>query len=152
MVAYSGLEAGTTGLHGYHRGSYGGRYGKDGMDAVDTLFGEYPQQNPVEDIESHFRYASSDTNCGRTPVALVNGAEVWVRYGRSASWRAAVLPGGRWASFRPGASSAVEDGTPGDLVLIREPAAKSTAVKDPRPKDEGRRYRAHRIALWWRLR
>lgn len=34
-------------------GSYGGRYGKDGMDAVDTLFAN-TRNNPVEDIESHY--------------------------------------------------------------------------------------------------
>lgn len=34
-------------------GSYGGRYGKDGMDAVDTLFAN-TRNNPIEDIESHF--------------------------------------------------------------------------------------------------
>lgn len=34
-------------------GSYGGRYGRDGMDAVDTLFAN-TRNNPIEDIESHF--------------------------------------------------------------------------------------------------
>lgn len=34
-------------------GSYGGRYGMDGMDAVDTLFTN-TRNNPIEDIESHF--------------------------------------------------------------------------------------------------
>jgi N-methylhydantoinase B len=34
-------------------GSYGGRYGKDGMDAVDTLFAN-TRNNPIEDIESHY--------------------------------------------------------------------------------------------------
>ena len=34
-------------------GSYGGRYGMDGMDAVDTLFAN-TRNNPIEDIESHY--------------------------------------------------------------------------------------------------
>src|SRR5207237_1394270 len=34
-------------------GSYGGRPGKDGMDAVDTLFAN-TRNNPLEDIESHY--------------------------------------------------------------------------------------------------
>jgi N-methylhydantoinase B len=34
-------------------GSYGGRFGKDGMDAVDTLFAN-TRNNPIEDIESHY--------------------------------------------------------------------------------------------------
>jgi N-methylhydantoinase B len=33
-------------------GSYGGRHGLDGMDAVDTLYAN-TRNNPVEDIESH---------------------------------------------------------------------------------------------------
>ena len=34
-------------------GSYGGRSGKDGMDAVDTLYAN-TRNNPVEDIEAHY--------------------------------------------------------------------------------------------------
>lgn len=34
-------------------GSYGGRYGIDGMDAVDTLYAN-TRNNPIEDIESHY--------------------------------------------------------------------------------------------------
>ncbi|MGH8138563.1 MAG: hydantoinase B/oxoprolinase family protein [Steroidobacteraceae bacterium] len=33
-------------------GSYGGRFGKDGMDSVDTLYAN-TRNNPVEDIETH---------------------------------------------------------------------------------------------------
>jgi len=33
-------------------GSYGGRFGKDGMDCVDTLYAN-TRNNPIEDIESH---------------------------------------------------------------------------------------------------
>jgi len=33
-------------------GSYGGRFGKDGMDSVDTLYAN-TRNNPIEDIESH---------------------------------------------------------------------------------------------------
>jgi N-methylhydantoinase B len=33
-------------------GSYGGRFGMDGMDAADTLYAN-TRNNPVEDIESH---------------------------------------------------------------------------------------------------
>jgi N-methylhydantoinase B len=33
-------------------GAYGGRYGLDGMDAVDTLYAN-TRNNPIEDIESH---------------------------------------------------------------------------------------------------
>ena len=53
VVAFSGLS---NGKHWVHmeilEGSYGGRHGLDGMDAVDTLYAN-TRNNPIEDIESH---------------------------------------------------------------------------------------------------
>jgi N-methylhydantoinase B len=53
VVAFSGLS---NGKHWVHmeilEGSYGGRSGLDGMDAVDTLYAN-TRNNPIEDIESH---------------------------------------------------------------------------------------------------
>jgi N-methylhydantoinase B len=53
VIAFSGL---TNGAHWVHmeilEGSYGGRHGLDGMDAVDTLYAN-TRNNPIEDIESH---------------------------------------------------------------------------------------------------
>lgn len=53
VISFSGLR--DTG-HWVHmeifEGSYGGRLGKDGLDAVDTLYAN-TRNNPVEDIESH---------------------------------------------------------------------------------------------------
>ncbi|WML58908.1 hydantoinase B/oxoprolinase family protein [Neobacillus sp. PS2-9] len=48
-------------------GSYGGRYRKDGMDAVDTLYAN-TRNNPIEDIEAHYplrvnRYELRDNEC-----------------------------------------------------------------------------------------
>lgn len=48
-------------------GSYGGRYGKDGMDSVDTLYAN-TRNNPIEDIESHYplrvtRYELRNHDC-----------------------------------------------------------------------------------------
>ena len=55
VVASSGLLAG--GRHWVYmdiqEGSYGGRPGKDGLDAVDTLYAN-TRNNPIEDIESHY--------------------------------------------------------------------------------------------------
>jgi N-methylhydantoinase B len=55
VVAYSGLLEG--GRHWVYmdiqEGSYGGRPGKDGLDAVDTLYAN-TRNNPIEDIESHY--------------------------------------------------------------------------------------------------
>ncbi len=53
VMAFSGVSHGAPWVHmEIMEGAYGGRYGKDGMDAVDTLFAN-TRNNPVEDIESH---------------------------------------------------------------------------------------------------
>jgi len=53
VVAYSGLSAGHHWVHmDIHEASYGGRYGKDGLDAVDTLYAN-TRNNPIEDVETH---------------------------------------------------------------------------------------------------
>lgn len=53
VVSFSGLEAGRHWVHmEILEGSYGGRHGMDGMDAVDTLYAN-TRNNPVEDIETH---------------------------------------------------------------------------------------------------
>ena len=71
VVAYSGPAA--NGQHwvymDIHEGSYGGRLGKDGLDAVDTLYAN-TRNNPIEDIESHYplrvtRYELNENTGGR---------------------------------------------------------------------------------------
>lgn len=53
VMAYSGVSNGNPWVHmEIMEGAYGGRYGKDGMDAVDTLYAN-TRNIPVEDIESH---------------------------------------------------------------------------------------------------
>lgn len=53
VVALSGLRDGDHWVHmEIMEGSYGGRKGLDGMDAVDTLYAN-TRNNPIEDIESH---------------------------------------------------------------------------------------------------
>jgi N-methylhydantoinase B len=53
VAAFSGLAGGKHWVHmEILEGSYGGRHGLDGMDAVDTLYAN-TRNNPVEDIESH---------------------------------------------------------------------------------------------------
>jgi len=70
VVAYSGLrDDGTYWVYmDITEGSYGGRFGKDGMDAVDTLYAN-TRNNPIEDIESHYplrvdRYELCDNAAG----------------------------------------------------------------------------------------
>lgn len=53
VIAFSGMQNEQQWVHmEIFEGSYGGRYGKDGMDAVDTLYAN-TRNNPIEDIESH---------------------------------------------------------------------------------------------------
>lgn len=53
VIAFSGLQDGRHWVHmEIFEGSYGGRYGADGMDAVDTLYAN-TRNNPIEDIETH---------------------------------------------------------------------------------------------------
>ncbi len=68
VVAFSGIRGETHWVHmEIHEGCYGGRYGKDGMDAVDTLYAN-TRNNPIEDVESHLplrvhRYELRDEAC-----------------------------------------------------------------------------------------
>lgn len=53
VMAFSGQAASGPWVHmEIMEGAYGGRFGKDGMDAVDTLYAN-TRNNPIEDIESH---------------------------------------------------------------------------------------------------
>lgn len=53
VIAFSGLVGGRHWVHmEILEGSYGGRFGLDGMDAVDTLYAN-TRNNPIEDVESH---------------------------------------------------------------------------------------------------
>ena len=53
VIAYSGPQDGNYWVYmDITEGSYGGRPGKDGMDAVDTLYAN-TRNNPIEDIETH---------------------------------------------------------------------------------------------------
>ncbi|MDF2235157.1 hydantoinase B/oxoprolinase family protein [Albimonas sp. CAU 1670] len=52
-VAFSGLNESEHWVHmEIFEGAYGGRFGMDGMDAVDTLYAN-TRNNPIEDIETH---------------------------------------------------------------------------------------------------
>jgi N-methylhydantoinase B len=54
VVAYSGLYNEQYWVYmDITEGSYGGRFGKDGMDTVDSLYAN-TRNNPIEDIESHY--------------------------------------------------------------------------------------------------
>lgn len=74
IVAYSGLrEAGDYWVYmDITEGSYGGRHGKDGLDAVDTLYAN-TRNNPAEDIEAHYPLRVDRYELRRGPA----GAGAW---------------------------------------------------------------------------
>ena len=69
VAAFSGeIDGGAWVYMDILEGSYGGRFGKDGQDAVDTLYAN-TRNNPIEDIESHYplrirRYELRDDGTG----------------------------------------------------------------------------------------
>ena len=118
VAAYSGLKGENYWVYmDITEGSYGGRYGKDGMDAVDTLFAN-TRNNPAEDIESHY------------PLR-VERYELREDAGGPGRWRGGVgsireisfLEGGRFClegdghRFAPWGIFGGGEGTPGDLLL-----------------------------------
>ena len=101
VTAYSGLRGGDYWvLMDITEGSYGGRHGLDGMDAVDTLYAN-TRNNPIEDIESHYplrirRYELREDVAGRG--ALARRARLGAR--RGVPGGRALLAGGRRPSPR----------------------------------------------------
>ena len=69
-------------------GSYGGRHGLDGMDAVDTLYAN-TRNNPIEDMESHL------------PLR-VNRYELRDNMVVPGEWRGGTLEGGSFYRLSPG--------------------------------------------------
>ena len=69
VIAYSGLVDQNYWVYmDITEGAYGGRFGKDGLDCVDTLYAN-TRNNPIEDIESHYplrvtRYELREDKCG----------------------------------------------------------------------------------------
>ncbi|HEV8030024.1 MAG TPA: hydantoinase B/oxoprolinase family protein [Stellaceae bacterium] len=69
VIAFSGMRGAGHWVHmEIFEGSYGGRSGLDGMDAVDTLYAN-TRNNPIEDIETHLplrvsRYELREDACG----------------------------------------------------------------------------------------
>ena len=89
VVAFSGLNGETHWVHmEIFEGSYGGRYGPDGMDAVDTLYAN-TRNNPIEDIESHLPLRVSATSSARTRWRRASGAAASARCASSGIWRTA---------------------------------------------------------------
>jgi N-methylhydantoinase B len=120
VVAYSGFSGGQHWVYmDIQEGSYGGRYGKDGLDAVDTLYAN-TRNNPIEDIESHYplrvvQYELLEDRAGpgrwRGGLGSVREIEFLGDAGCSLEG-----DGNEWAP--PGLFGG-KDGTPGKVLLNR---------------------------------
>jgi N-methylhydantoinase B len=118
VTAFSGLSEENYWVYmDIFEGSYGGRSGKDGIDAVDTLFAN-TRNNPIEDIESHYPLRIERYEL-REDVA---GAGRW-RGGTGAVREFRYLEDGRFSlegeGHRYGAPGLFDghDGTPGGVVM-----------------------------------
>ncbi|MFQ5426139.1 MAG: hydantoinase B/oxoprolinase family protein [Gaiellales bacterium] len=118
VIASSGIRDGGHWVHmDIFEGSYGGRFGKDGLDAVDTLYGN-TRNNPIEDIESHL------------PLRVTR-YELWPDTGGAGRWRGGIgsvrdvrftepagfsieADGSKWP---PLGAFGGRDGTAGSIVL-----------------------------------
>ena len=120
VIAFSGMRQGKHWVHmEIFEGSYGGRCGLDGMDAVDTLYAD-TRNNPIEDIESHLplrvsRYELRDD---------ASGAGQW-RGGLGSVREFAYLSDGGASvegeghEFAPWAFAGGNPGHPAELRLVR---------------------------------
>ena len=126
VVAYSGLAGEAHWVYmDIQEGSYGGRLGKDGLDAVDTLYAN-TRNNPIEDIESHFplrvtRYELTEDTAGpgrwRGGIGTVREIEMLADGGFSLE--------GDGSRFPPPGLFGGRPGTPGDVVLNAGTAAEA---------------------------
>ncbi|TDE38923.1 hydantoinase B/oxoprolinase family protein [Antarcticimicrobium sediminis] len=119
VMAFSGQTKAGPWVHmEIMEGAYGGRYGKDGMDAVDTLYAN-TRNNPVEDIESHL------------PLRVLN-YELRENVAGAGQWRGgigsirsfelledgAVSVEGDGQKFRPWGFAGGRDGSPANVDLV----------------------------------
>ena len=121
VIAFSGMRGGAHWVHmEIFEGSYGGRRGLDGMDAVDTLYAN-TRNNPIEDIESHLplrvsRYELRENACGagewRGGLGSVREFEYLAAGGASVEADGHVFAPWPLAGGRPG--------HPAELRLVRQ--------------------------------
>ena len=127
VIAFSGAVHNHPWVHmEIFEGSYGGRFGREGMDAVDTLYAN-TRNNPIEDIELHL------------PLR-VNRYELREGVVAAGQWRGGVgsvraftyLSDGGFSvegdgqKHRPWGFAGGSDGYPGDLVLQGQDGTRTT--------------------------
>jgi N-methylhydantoinase B len=118
VIAFSGVAKDNPWVHmEILEGSYGGRFGLDGMDTVDTLFAN-TRNNPVEDVESHLPLRVNRYELREDVVA----AGAW-RGGIGSVREFTFLSDGGMSvegdgqKYRPWGFAGGADGIPGELYL-----------------------------------
>jgi len=134
VIAFSGIEGNAHWVHmEIFEGSYGGRLGADGMDAVDTLYAN-TRNNPIEDIESHLplrveRYELREDTAG---AGQWRGGLGSVREFRLLSDGGASVEG-EGHNFKPWGLFGGRDGTTARLTLRRADTGESIALPSKVP-------------------
>jgi N-methylhydantoinase B len=120
VIAFSGTVNGQPWVHmEIFEGSYGGRYGLDGMDTVDTLYAN-TRNNPIEDIESHLPLRVDRYELRENVVAAgewrggVGSVRVFTYLSEGG-----FSVEGEGQTYRPWGFDGGEDGYPGELVMER---------------------------------
>jgi N-methylhydantoinase B len=134
VIAFSGIRGNAHWVHmEIFEGSYGGRPGADGMDAVDTLYAN-TRNNPIEDIESHLplrveRYELREDTAG---AGQWRGGLGSVREFRLLSDGGASVEG-EGHHFKPWGLFGGRDGTTARLTLRRADTGESIALPSKVP-------------------
>jgi N-methylhydantoinase B len=136
VIAFSGTANEQPWVHmEILEGSYGGRYGLDGMDTVDTLYAN-TRNNPIEDIESHLPLRVNRYELRENMVA----AGQW-RGGIGSVREFTYLTDGGFSvegdgqKYRPWGFSGGTDGCPGELIMETKTGSRlSLASKVPYQK------------------
>ncbi len=120
VIAFSGTVNEQTWVHmEIFEGSYGGRYGLDGMDTVDTLYAN-TRNNPIEDIESHLPLRVDRYELRENVVAAgkwrggVGSVRVFTYLSEGG-----FSVEGEGQKYRPWGFDGGEEGHPGELVMER---------------------------------
>jgi N-methylhydantoinase B len=120
VIAFSGVRQGKHWVHmEIFEGSYGGRAGLDGMDAVDTLYAN-TRNNPIEDIESHLplRVARYELREGASGAGEWRGGLGSVREFVYLNDGGASVEG-EGHEFAPWGFAGGKPGSPAELRLVR---------------------------------
>ena len=121
VIAYSGVVDQVYWVYmDITEGAYGGRLGKDGVDAVDVLYAN-TRNNPIEDIEAHYplRISRYELRTDKSGAGKWRGGNGSIR-DMQFQGRAHMSLEGDGHRHPPQGAFGGYDGAPGDVVLISD--------------------------------